>query len=379
MFVISFYLNRMWGIIAVISFVLIFLFYFKKLVTAPKGEEEGPFVLETKPQIGTSDMTRTLLSQTNTGTLSAYVYPLQAQKTGTVVMCNPSGSANPGEPDCSTGQYAMCKCLGNDCSKCVHSGYVNLLNISNVIRVEILSAPDASRQKAAGAQLVVRTVGMSTPTLSACPIANSEIPLNVAEFGSIKACCDAAVVGGQCPGTNLMNLPEKVCIIGDPSAAPVPWVQQFLKAFSQCAAPQLPKVQTVYEETIPLPNIPFQKWTYVTVAREGRRFDVYYNGKLVASKRTQNIVDLRTGFGPIVAGDPSLTGKVALVEALPQKLIQAEVEAKYKQTSDTTGKPNLSDVGDIFDYIPSCKGGSCITGPSVRPASPLLDWQTQYA
>ena len=375
-------MNRMWGIIAIISFVLIFLFYFKKLATAAtatKGEADGPFVLETKPQIGTSDMTRTVLSQTNTGTLSAYVYPLQAQKTGTVVLCNPSGSANPGEPECSTGQYAMCKCLGNDCSKCVHSGYVNLLNISNVIRVEILAAPDASRQKAAGAQLVVRTVGMSTPPLSACPIANSEISLDATFFGSIKACCDAALVDGQCPGIRNENVPEKICIIGDPSSAPAPWVQQFLKSFSQCASPTIPKVQTVYEETIPLPNIPFQKWTYVTVAREGRRFDIYYNGKLVASKRTQNIVDLRTGFGPIVAGDPALTGKVALVEALPQKLAQAEVEAKFKQTSDTTGKPLINDTGNILDYIPSCKGGSCITGPSVRPASPLLDWQTQYA
>jgi hypothetical protein len=140
-----------------------------------------------------------------------------------------------------------------------------------------------------------------------------------------------------------------------------------------------PPSQIVFEETIPLPNIPFQKWTFLTIAREGRRFDVYYNGKVVASKRTQNIVDTRAAYGPITAGDPNLIGKIAFVESFPEKLTQSQVEEKYKANSDTTGQPNVTAPMNIFDYLPNCEGGGCITGPQVRPTSPLLDWDTQYA
>jgi hypothetical protein len=185
------------------------------------------------------------------------------------------------------------------------------MNISNVIRVELLAAPDAGRPNAASAQLVVRTVGMGTPE-------------------------------GQ-------------------------------------QGESLPKVQTIFEETIPLPEIPFQKWTFITIAREGRRFDVYYNGKIVMSKRTQNVMDTRAAFGPITAGDPNLVGKIAFVQTFPQKLTQTDVMANYKANSDTTGQPTLSAPGSIFDYLPNCKDGGCISGPKMRPTSPLLDWQTQYA
>jgi hypothetical protein len=191
---------------------------------------------------------------------------------------------------------------------------VNVVNISNVIRVELLASPDAGRPNAASAQLVIRTVGMAAPvTQSGTPIEST------------------------------------------------------------------PRVQTVFEETIPLPEIPFQKWTFITIAREGRRFDIYYNGKIVMSKRTQNVVDIRAGFGPITAGDPNLTGKIAFVQTFPQKLSQADVLANYKAKADTTGQPFISDPTNLFDYLPNCKGGGCITGPKMRPTSPLLDWQTQYA
>lgn len=300
----------MWGIIAIFIAVVIFWIYFKKLQNTSTGSQQQEYSLASKPQVAAADTTKLLLNTTNTGTIQAFVYPFQAQKSGTVALCNPSGSENPGEPECSTGQYNLCKCVGNDCSKCTHSGYLNVLNISNVIRIELLASPDASRQKAAGAQLVVRTTGMGTP------------------------------VGG------------------DPSAA---------------------KVQLVYEETIPLPTIPFQKWTFIALAREGRRFDVYYNGSLVTSKRTQNVIDTKAAFSAITAGDPNLIGKIAFVESFPQKLSQPEIMANYKAKSDTTGQPILSAPINIFDYMPNCKDGGCISGPKMRPTSPLLDWDTQYA
>lgn len=307
-------LSRMWGIFALLIAFTVFYFMFKKLTQQKIDGNQGPFSLEQRPEVADSNVTRQLLNATNTGTIQAFVYPLQAQKTGTMVLCNPTGSENPGEPECSTGQYSLCKCVGNDCSRCVHSGYVNVMNISNVIRVELLASPDAGRPNASSAQLVVRTLGMGTPI----------------------------VQSGQANVT-----------------------------------PQ--RVQMTFEETIPLPDIPFQKWTFLTIAREGRRFDIYYNGKLVASKRTQNIVDVRSGFGPIVAGDPNLIGKIAFVQSFPQKLSQTDVMANFKANSDTTGQPLITAPSNIFDYLPNCKDGGCISGPKARPTSPLLDWQTQYA
>lgn len=300
----------MWGIIAIVIAFIIFWVYFTKLKKSKSDLGIGPYILQQKPQVASSDTTKQVLSASNTGTIQGFVYPLQAQKSGTMTLCNPSGSANPGEPECSTGQYSLCKCIGNNCSRCKHSGYVNVLNISNVIRLEILAAPDASRQNAAGAQLVVRTTGMGTP------------------------------------------------VVADAST---------------------PQTQILFEETIPLPNIPFQKWTFVTIAREGRRFDIYYNGEIVMSKRTQHVVDLRSAFGPVIAGDENLIGKMALIESFPQKLTQQEVMAKYRQQSDTTGQPRINNPLNIYDYLPNCEGGGCITGPKMRPASPLLDWETQYA
>ncbi len=304
----------MWGTFALLIAFTVFYFMFKRLTEQKVEMSKGPFQLQSKPEVADSSTTRQLLNATNTGTIQAFVYPLQAQKTGTMVLCNPTGSANPGEPECSTGQYNLCKCVGNDCSKCIHSGYVNVLNISNVIRLELLASPDAGRPNAATAQLVVRTLGMGTPVVTT----------------------------------------------GQPNQA-------------------IPRIQMTFEETIPLPDIPFQKWTFVTIAREGRRFDVYYNGKVVMSKRTQHIVDSRSGFGPIMAGDPNLIGKLAFVQTFPEKLNQADVMSHYKANSDTTGQPVISAPTNLFDYLPNCKDGGCISGPKMRPTSPLLDWQTQYA
>jgi hypothetical protein len=281
--------------------IIIFGMMFNKLRTEKKDTSKGPFDLSARPEVGTTDVTQTLLSKSNTGTLQAFVYPMQASKTPMTTPCNADGMNTPGLPDCSTGRFTVCECDANDCSRCYHVGYVNVLNISNIVRLELLAAPDASRPNAASTQLIVRTNGMAN------------------------------------------------------------------------------NVQKVFEETIPLPNLLMQKWTCVTIGREGRRFDVYYNGKLVASKRTQYTVDTRTAVGPILAGDPKLIGKVALVEAYPEKLAASTILEKYKANSDTTGAPNVMNQLDIFQFIPNCEGGNCNQGPSMRPTSPLQDWQTRYA
>lgn len=291
----------MWSYVLIGIAVIIFLLFFLRLSQKKKDQSLGPFPLESKPRIATVDAAQTLLNKGNTGSFQVFVFPKSIQRTGQISKCTEDGIANPGDPDCATGKYHLCPCVGSDCSRCRHLGYLNILNISNTVRVELLTAPDASRQKAASTQMIVRTVGMKEDK------------------------------------------------------------------------------QTYFEETIILPDLPYQRWTMITIAREGRRFDIYYNDKLVTSKRTQYALDSRMAFSSIIAGDPDLYGKVALVETFPQKLSLTEVQYNYSVKATTTGEPILPQELDVESMLPICKDGSCIKGPAVKPPTPFMDWETKYA
>ena len=264
----------------------------------------GPFPLEQVKQVGNTGASQKIIVASNSGSLQAFVYPLAYQRTGQVSLCSDGTTPQPGEPNCDSGRFGICACAGTDCTPCKHVGYVNLLNISNVVRLEMLTSPDASRQNAAQVQLVIRTLRRKRSDST---------------------------------------------------------------------------TETV-EETLVLPEIPLQRWTMITIARDGRRYDIYYNQKLVTSKRTEHVVDTSSAFGPILAGDRNLTGSVAYVEVFDTRLSQSQVRANYQRLADTTGRPYLENQGPkLTDVFSICEGGACLKGPSVRPSSPLLDWDTQYA
>jgi len=294
------------GIIVGILIVVYFIprSWFKKI---QESTLIGPLSLEKKPQIGKTEDSQLLLSATNTGSFQAFVYPMPLQRTGEMTFCSESNHGQPGQEDCSTGRFGICSCIGNDCSTCKHNGYVNILNISNVVRIELLAAPDASRQGSASVQLVAR-----------------------------------------------------------------------------CLRKKEGNVATeVVEETLVLPNIPFQKWTMITVAREGRRFDIYYNNSIVLSKRIQYILDSGSAVAPVVAGDPRLDGMIAHVNIVPKKFTASDVSNTYKNKADTNGEPYLGGdtalLSTITKMTPFCKDGSCVNGPNIKPASPLMNWETNYA
>ena len=160
-----------------------------------------------------------------------------------------------------------------------------------------------------------------------------------------------------------------------------------------------------YIETLMLPPIPLQKWTFITVAREGRRFDVYFNDTIVLSEKTQEmpIANASNGtMGGITSGSAGLIGQLAVANLYNYRLSTSDVSGKYNQYADTRGRPylnaagntmNLSDVGGLLPayastlssglmgYIPSfslCPSGGCFNPPTIRPASPLYDWSTPY-
>ncbi len=297
--------DRMWVYIGfVLVLIVLYIVFFTPWAKPVDKSVKGPFNLQDAKQIADTKASQSMLANGNTGTFSAFVYPIFFQRTGQLSLCSDGTTPQPGEPDCNSGRFGICACSGTDCSPCKHVGYVNLLNVSNVLRLELLNAPDASRRNAALVQLVVRTLRTKTTTN------------------------DTEVV----------------------------------------------------EETIALPSLPIQKWTMITIVREGRRYDIYYNSSLVSSKRSEHVLDINSAVGPVIAGDPKLQGSIVDITVVPNKFSASDVSYTYSRLADTNGQPYISkpDV-NLLDYVPICKGGACLKGPGVRPSNPLMDWDTQYA
>jgi hypothetical protein len=148
-----------------------------------------------------------------------------------------------------------------------------------------------------------------------------------------------------------------------------------------------------YIETIPLPEITFQKWTMITIARDARQFSVYYNNTIAISKKTMfmPISDIITSNGAgILSGAPGLGGQLSNVNIFPKRLTILDVEASYTANADTRGTPYLSGsvpatlsgqntinptyASSMTSWLPSfkwpsfslCVNGNC-NGPAVTP------------
>jgi hypothetical protein len=159
---------------------------------------------------------------------------------------------------------------------------------------------------------------------------------------------------------------------------------------------------TFFIETLVLPPLEFQKWTMLTIAVEGRRFDVYYNDHLVHSSKTMYMPVqefLATSVVGVTTGSSEMEGQMAYLTLLNYKMSATEVSAEYRSKADTRGSPFLSNSFSIdtrdpigikpnnstdlwtnfLQSVPSlslCPPGGCFSAPTVRPASPLYDWST---
>jgi len=301
------------------------VFYFTpKAIPKIDASAVGPFELNQKP-LQIIERTNTLpFASGGGGTFSAFVFLSQANRTATYSSCGASSGSS-----CENGEYSICTCGttvgGNtgtsDCTNCIHTGYKQIFNVGGVLFLEVLVAPDASRQQKAAVQLVVKT-------------------------------------------------------------------QDALKT---------------YTESIVLPPLDIQKWTYVTVSREGRRYDIFYNNVLILSKSTQYPMYPMGPLSTTTSGSPGLEGQLILANIYNYRLSSKDVADKYAQYADTRGRPffndssnpmSLSDIGGIVpaytstmfsgltSYIPTinvCPPGGCITSPPIRPANPLYEWSTPYA
>lgn len=138
---------------------------------------------------------------------------------------------------------------------------------------------------------------------------------------------------------------------------------------------------TQKEEIIELPPIPKQKWIFIAVLRDGRRFDVIYDNKLVASERLQNYPVVISS--PLSVGNEGIAGTVIHVVVNPSRMAPNEVERIRLNYVDTNGmvlEDNKIDISfpniSLFAQCPPGLPCDPITRP---PKGGYLEWNTPYA
>lgn len=130
-------------------------------------------------------------------------------------------------------------------------------------------------------------------------------------------------------------------------------------------------------ETINLPPINHQKWVMITVSKEGRRIDIFYDNTMVSSTNLQNIPSSITNGTPLITGNSMLSGQIGGLTFLPNRQTIQDVSEKYAKETNTKGDPVIfKTTSTAYSYsveskkpttiITSlCLDGSCLNFPQL--------------
>jgi len=138
-------------------------------------------------------------------------------------------------------------------------------------------------------------------------------------------------------------------------------------------------------EIIEIPNFPLQRWTGVAIVKQGRKFNIYLNGKLAVSHMCNTMPEFDS-TQPLRVGDPRLGGTIAQMSLAPYSLEANNVRELYKASVDTSGQPvqaiNVLNTLNMFTpSLPShwwCPGGNCSSNGNKQGISPLEQWSSPY-
>jgi hypothetical protein len=138
---------------------------------------------------------------------------------------------------------------------------------------------------------------------------------------------------------------------------------------------------TMTDEIIELPQIPQQKWIFIAILRDGRRFDVIYDNKIVASQRLEYYPVVISS--PLSIGNKGFSGSVIHVMINNTRLTPTEVERErvaHVDTNNTVLEANSIDMSlpglKLFAQCPPGLPCDPITKP---PSNNLVKWETPYA
>lgn len=135
------------------------------------------------------------------------------------------------------------------------------------------------------------------------------------------------------------------------------------------------------EEIIELPQIPKQKWMFIAILRDGRRFDIIYNNEIVASQRLEYYPVVISS--PLTVGNSGLDGSVIHVIVNNTRLTPVEVERERIAHVDTNNTVLEADTVDIsfpgVKLFAQCPPGLPCDPITKAPSNNLLQWNTPYA
>lgn len=138
---------------------------------------------------------------------------------------------------------------------------------------------------------------------------------------------------------------------------------------------------TLHQEIIELPQIPKQKWQFIAILRDGRRFDVIYNNEIVASQILEYYPAIISS--PLSIGNNGLNGSVIHVIINEKRLTPVQVERERVSHVDTNNTVLEADSIDIslpgLNLFAQCPPGLPCDPITKPPSSNLMQWKSPYA
>lgn len=133
-------------------------------------------------------------------------------------------------------------------------------------------------------------------------------------------------------------------------------------------------------EEVEISNLRLQRWNFVVIVKEGRKFTIYINGFVSASHTCTAMPEF--DGQPLKIGNPRLKGKVALVSLSPYAMKLDDVRTTLKDTMQKDGSPFLSsDLPSLPQFsMPNlnlCPDGNCFSDKSL--SNPMKRWSSSYA
>jgi hypothetical protein len=138
---------------------------------------------------------------------------------------------------------------------------------------------------------------------------------------------------------------------------------------------------TATDQLMDLPSLPRQKWVCIAILRDGRRFDIMYDNKIVASQRLQSYPVIISN--PLRIGNKKLGGSAIHIIISDRRLTPTEVDRerlKYVDTNNMVIESNTINMSfpniRLFSQCPPGLPCDPVTKP---PRNNLLQWKTPYA
>ncbi len=157
------------------------------------------------------------------------------------------------------------------------------------------------------------------------------------------------------------------------------WASGYTTQNDKPYVPALLRIQTQkdsnqrYVESVSLPAIPLQRWTVITIVKEGRRFDVYYGEVLVASKLL-DYVPVQDYNSSWTVGANQWVGKIGLFAITKAAQGLSDIKKDIESLINTRGVPYYLDQIKFDFQVPSftgCLMGNCNPLPTVKPPNPF--------